>query len=180
MIRPIPVLLIAVSAVACSREAPPAQPPAPVGATTPMQTALVTTTAENEPVAPGAPAIPASSPEVASPTAPAAKPPEDVPLTPANGVAAPRSSGAAFVQSAPGIDKAQSPADQDSVREIRDLIAADKSLSATSRQITVVAKQGRVWLRGQVTTAEDRAALERLARQAGGVIDVKNELAVME
>jgi osmotically-inducible protein OsmY len=66
------------------------------------------------------------------------------------------------------------------VREIRELIAADKALSVTSRQITIVVKDGRVWLRGQVTTAQDRAALEKLARQAGGVIDVRNELVVME
>jgi osmotically-inducible protein OsmY len=101
-------------------------------------------------------------------------------LTPANGLGQPRPKQAQFVASAPGVDKANSAADQASVRELRELIAADKSLSATSRQVTVVAKDGRVWLRGQVTTAQDRATLERLARQAGGVIDVRNELVVME
>jgi osmotically-inducible protein OsmY len=103
-----------------------------------------------------------------------------VPLTPANGLGQPRPTHAQFVQSEPVVDKANSPADQESVREIRELIAADKALSVTSRQVTIVARDGRVWLRGQVTTAKDRASLERLARQAGGVIDVKNELVVME
>jgi hypothetical protein len=179
MIRPLPTLLFAVTALACSREAPPAQP-VRLAATTPMQTALVTTSENAAPVDPDAPRIPSSTPEVAPPTAPAVRSPDELPLTPANGLAQPRPTSAAFVQSEPGIDMAHGAADQSSVREIRELIAAEKSLSATSRQITVVAKDGRVWLRGQVTTAQDRSMLEKLARRAGGVIDVKNELVVME
>lgn len=179
MKRPISTLLFAAVALGCARQSPPAQP-VRMAATTPMQTALVTTSESAQPNDPDAPKILQSTAEVAPPSAPAAREPHEVPLTPANSLGQPRPTRAQFVQSEPVVDKANSPTDQASVREIRELIAADKSLSVTSRQVTIVVKDGRVWLRGQVTTAQDRAALERLARQAGGVIDVRNELVVME
>jgi osmotically-inducible protein OsmY len=84
------------------------------------------------------------------------------------------------VPSTPAVDKAGSPSDEESVREIRQLLAADQSLSATARRVTIVAREGRVWLRGQVNTAEERATIERAARQAIGVVDVRNELVVLE
>ena len=68
----------------------------------------------------------------------------------------------------------------DKVAVIRALLAADKSLSTTARQITIVAAKGRVRLTGQVNTAEERAAIERSARKAANVIDVKNQLVVMQ
>jgi osmotically-inducible protein OsmY len=77
-------------------------------------------------------------------------------------------------------DKSDSAQDQDSIREIRALLGADKMLAAIAPRVTIVARNGRVWLRGQVNTAEQRAGIERAARQAAGVIDVNNELVVME
>jgi len=59
-------------------------------------------------------------------------------------------------------------------------LAADKSLSPTARQITIIARRGRVYLIGQVNTAEERAAVERAARKAANVIDVTNRLVVLE
>jgi osmotically-inducible protein OsmY len=73
-----------------------------------------------------------------------------------------------------------SPADQESLREIRALLAADKSLSPTARKVTINVRKGRVRLSGQVNTAEERAAIERSARQAVNVIDVRNELVVLQ
>jgi len=46
--------------------------------------------------------------------------------------------------------------------------------------VTIVARNGRVWLRGQVNTAAQRAAIEKAARRAVGVIGVNNELVAME
>lgn len=169
----ITVLLCA--AAACSRESRPAVQTA-TPTTTPTQTALVAPA----PGEPGAPGIPTNNPEVAPPKTEAAPPPDETPLTPASTLGAARPSSAQLVPSNPVLDKADSPSDQESVREIRGLLAADKSLSATARQVTIVARDGRVWLRGQVNTAEERAAVERAARQAGGVVDVRNELLVME
>lgn len=170
----ITVLLCA--AAACSRESRP-QTAAPVTpTTTPMQTAMVVAA----PGQPGEPGIPTNNPEVAPPTAQASPPPDETPLTPASAAGQPRATSAQLVPSNPQLDKADSPSEQASAREIRELLSADKSLSATARQITIVVRDGRVWLRGQVNTAQERAAVERAARQAGGVVDVRNELVVME
>jgi hypothetical protein len=130
-------------------------------------------------------AAPAPVRPLATTATPPVVPPEpsvsqDEPLlTPASGVATPRTGSLELVPNAAPQDKADTAEDQASVREIRELLAADKSISPSAR-LTIVARNGRVWLRGQVTTAEERAAIERSARRAGGVVDVRNELVVME
>lgn len=169
----ITVLLCA--AAACSRESRP-QTAAPMTTTTPMQAPMVVAA----PGQPGEPGIPTNNPEVAPPTAQPSPPPDETPLTPASAPGQPRATSAQLVPSNSQLDKANSPSEQASVREIRELLSADKSLSATARQVTIVVRDGRVWLRGQVNTAQERAAVERAARQAGGVVDVRNELIVME
>jgi hypothetical protein len=50
----------------------------------------------------------------------------------------------------------------------------------SARQVTIIAAKGRVRLTGQVNTAEERAAIERSARKAANVIDVKNQLVVLQ
>jgi hypothetical protein len=165
------------AAAACSRESRPQTVQAAGTTTSPLQTALVATTQPGEP---GSPGIPTNNPHVAPPAAEASPPPDQTPLTPASARGEPRPTSAQLVPTNPALDKADSPSERESVREIRELLAADKALSATARQITIVVRDGRVWLRGQVNTAEERAAVERAARQAGGVVDVRNELVVME
>jgi BON domain len=120
-----------------------------------------------------------------SAAATAAPLPYEPPLTPASGVGSPRTASASLVSALaaptePARDTAESEQDQESIREIRALLASDKALSTTTSQVTIAARDGRVWLRGQVNTAEQRAAIERIARGAGGVLDVKNELVVLE
>ena len=106
----------------------------------------------------------------------------DPPLTPAssNGEARPVATPASFVPLDPDRDKPQRAGDVESIREIRQALAADKSLSESARKVIIVVREGRVWLRGNVNSTEERAAVERAARQAAGVITVRNELAVME
>lgn len=106
----------------------------------------------------------------------------DPPLTPASGNGNARlvSTSASFVPLDPDRDKPQRAGDVESIREIRQALAADKSLSESARKVVIVVREGRVWLRGSVISAEERAAVERAARQAAGVITVRNELAVME
>jgi hypothetical protein len=101
------------------------------------------------------------------------------PLTPASGVATPRTRPAPLVPN-DGVNQFSGPADEDSIRQIRELLAADRSLSPSARNVTIVARDGIITLRGQVNTAQERAAIERAARRGGGVIEVRNELAVME
>jgi osmotically-inducible protein OsmY len=83
------------------------------------------------------------------------------------------------VPSAPQGDKPHTISDQESIREIRARLAEDRALAPMAERVKIVARSGRVWLRGQVNTAEQRAAIEKAARRAAGVIDVNNELVVL-
>jgi hypothetical protein len=165
----------ATGVVACSHDSRPVAVQAPSTAAT--QTALVSTA---PPAEPGALNIPTNNPTVPAPIPPAPKAPDETPLTPSAGAAAARPSVAPSTPLDPTLDKAESSDDQESVREIRALLAADKSLSSTARKVTVSVRKGRVRLSGQVNTAEERAAVERSARQAANVIDVRNELVVLQ
>jgi|SRR6478752_2830081 len=169
------LLLASTTTWACSHESRPETAHAP--STSAMQTALVSTA---QPTESGAPSIPTNNPAVRAPVAPAAMPPEQVPLTASSGLGAPRPVAAGLVASDPALDKPESRDDEESIREIRALLAADKSLSPTARQVTIIARQGRVRLSGQVNTAEERASVERAARRAANVIDVRNELVVLQ
>jgi len=126
----------------------------------------------------------ASRPQtVPAPLAPAAAPlPDEAPLTltPASATGQPRPVAVALAPPEPAHDKAETIQDQESLREIREALAADKSLASTTSQVTIVVRDGRVQLRGQVNTAEERTAVEKAARRAGSVRDVKNEIFVME
>jgi len=165
-------------AVGCSHN--PAPQSARTPSTTPMQTALVAPAEPaNAPLAPGAASIP-TAPQVAPPQAPALQPAEERPVATSASLASPRPESLPSVARDPVRDQPETAADAESVREIRALLAADKSLSATARQITIVAAKGRVRLSGQVNTAEERAAVERAARKAANVIDVKNQVVVLQ
>lgn len=165
-------------ALACSHEPHPRS--APTAAPPPTFISRL----EEAPVKQSAPAesgIPTTAPSVAPPVAP--PPPPDIPISlkPASGTGSPRTATAALVPSAPAPDdKAESAQDQESVREIRSLLASDQTLAPVAAQVVIVARNGRVWLRGQVNTAAQRAAAEKAARQAAGVFTVKNELVALE
>jgi hypothetical protein len=165
--------------VACSHHQAPQTARAPAS-TTPMQTALVAPAEPaNAPLSPGAATIP-GNPQVAPPQAPAPSPAEARPIATSSNLASPRPDSLPSVPMDPVRDQPETSADAESVREIRALLAADKSLSTTARQITIIAAKGRVRLTGQVNTAEERAAVERAARKAANVIDVKNQLVVLQ
>jgi|GEM_PF-6072693 len=168
-----------VGAFACSHNQAPQTARAPTS-TTPMQTALVAPAEPAKPpLAPGAASIP-TEPRVAPPQAPALAPADDSPVSISSSFASPRPETLPAVAPDPVRDQSETSADAESVREIRALLAADKSLSATARQVTVIAAKGRVRLTGQVNTAEERAAVERAARKAANVIDVRNQLVVLQ
>jgi BON domain len=168
-----------IGALACSHNQAP-QTARATTSTTPMQTALVAPVEpDNAPLTPGAASIPNDA-QVAPPQAPAAKPADERPVTTASSLASPRPDSLPSVATDPVRDQSETSADAESVREIRALLAADKSLSPTARQITIVATKGRVRLTGQVNTAEERAAVERAARKAANVVDVKNQLVVLQ
>ncbi len=168
-----------VGVVACSHNQP-AQNALAAPSTAPKQAAPVATAEQPNPqLVPGAATIP-KDPQVEPPWAPASKPADQTPVVTSFNLASPRPGSVPPVAVDPKRDQAETSADEESVREIRALLAADKSLSATARQITIAARRGRVSLTGQVNTADERAAVERSARKAANVIDVKNQLVVLE
>lgn len=169
---------VATGAFACSHQQAPRTARSPsTGAT---QTALVAPPqSANTPITPGAASIP-NEPQVAPPQRPPIQPAEKLPIATSAGLASPRPESLPPVATDPVRDQPETGADAESIREIRALLAADKSLSATARQITIVAAKGRVRLSGQVNTAEERASIERAARKAANVIDVKNQLVVLQ
>jgi BON domain len=177
----IAMLLLAAGGLACSRQNEPPQvaaaAPAPAVPLPPGEREMAPTS-ESAPVATG---LPTSTPQVAPPTVPASPPADQTPLTltPASGTSPPRAS-AQLVPPSSARDKPKSSDDQESIREIRALLASDRNLAPFAPRVAIVARDGRVWLRGQVNTAEQRAAIEKLARQAAGVINVDNELVVSE
>lgn len=177
MKRIMTISIAAVAAFACSHHQ---QPPPATPSTSATQTALVAPPEPaNAPIAPGVAAIP-SEPQVAPPKAPAVQPAEKLPVATSSNFAAPRPESLPAVAPDPVRDQPETSADAESIREIRALLAADTSLSATARQVTVIAVKGRVRLTGQVNTAAERAAVERAARKAANVIDVKNQLVVLQ
>jgi len=106
--------------------------------------------------------------------------PYDEPMTPASGVGSGRTVSMGLVPTETARDQAASAQDEESIREIRSLLVGDRSLATLATGIRIVARDGRVWLRGQVNTREQRATVEKMARGAVGVRDVRNELVVLE
>jgi hypothetical protein len=174
------MLLCAAGALACSHTSR-----SPSAASTSSSAPARVETAQVSQSAPTERGIPTNTPPVAPPTAPVVPPPDQTPftLTPASGVGSPRTASAQLVPSpsteASG-DRGDNAQDQESIREIRAAMASDRALASVASQVKIVAKKGRVWLRGQVSTSAQRASIERAARQAAGVFSVNNELTVME
>jgi len=174
----IAILLFAASAVACAHSSRPATPTASTAPASPTRVE----TAQVSESAPPASGIPRNPPVVTPPAQAAVPPPDQTPLTmaPAAGVGLPRNSSAQLVPNTPALDKGDSAKDHESIRDIRSLLASDQALSPIAAQVTILARNGRVWLRGQVTSKEQRAAIEKTARKAAWVVDVKNELVTLE
>jgi hypothetical protein len=175
------VLLCMAGALGCSRTSRPSQPPTS-GWNTPAPGQRVETAQVSE-SAPPQQGIPTNTPPVAPPAAPIVPPPDQTPmtLTPASGVGSPRTATAQLVPSTQASgDRGDNAQDQEAIREIRAAMASDRALSPTLSQVTIIAKKGRVWLRGQVSTSAQRAGIEKAARQAAGVFSVNNELTVLE
>jgi hyperosmotically inducible periplasmic protein len=112
----------------------------------------------------------------------------DEPLTPASGVGEARptteeaqpsseSSSDAATNNA-GINQGDTEADMALTLRVRESLLADPNLSFIAKSITIVARDGRVTLRGLVNTQQERAMVERIARQVGPVRQVENQLGV--
>jgi hyperosmotically inducible periplasmic protein len=75
------------------------------------------------------------------------------------------------------MDQGTSEADVERTRQIRSAITSTDGMSMQARNVKVITREGAVTLRGPVANAEERAAIEAIARQAGAT-RVDNQLEI--
>lgn len=68
--------------------------------------------------------------------------------------------------------------DRNITASIRRTLVADKSLSATAKNVKIVTSGGKVTLRGNVKSDDEKSAIESAAKATPGVTDVDNKLDV--
>ena len=76
------------------------------------------------------------------------------------------------------LDQSNDPADVETTRKIRQGITDDDSLGMNARNVKVITTAGVVTLRGPVATANERTAIETIARSTPGVKQIHNEIEV--
>lgn len=76
------------------------------------------------------------------------------------------------------LDQSTNPDDEKITRELRQSITNDSSLSMNAHNVKVVTNDGVVTLRGPVRNDDERAIIERKAREVPGVARVDNQLEV--
>jgi len=70
--------------------------------------------------------------------------------------------------------------DRDMARHIRHDVVHDKSLSTYGHNVKIIAKSGKVTLRGPVHSEDEKRAIEEHARKYAGDGNVTNEVTVKE
>ena len=63
-------------------------------------------------------------------------------------------------------------------QEIRKALVADKSLSTYAHNVKVIARNGRVTLKGPVRTTEEKKVVETKAAEVAGAANITNQLSV--
>jgi len=76
-------------------------------------------------------------------------------------------------------DQSHSPADLDLTRRIRQAVEDDDALSANGKNIKIVARDGKVTLRGPVKDANEKKAIGDKANLVAGAGNVDNQLEVI-
>jgi osmotically-inducible protein OsmY len=68
------------------------------------------------------------------------------------------------------------PTDRDLSKRVRQSLMSDKSLSTYAHNIKIVARDGKVTLKGPVRSEEEKSAIEAKATEVAGAGNVTNEL----
>lgn len=74
------------------------------------------------------------------------------------------------------IDQGNNTADLETTQKIRQALMADESLSSNAKNAKVITNGGTITLRGAVSNAAEKAALETYARKNAGQNQVDNQL----
>jgi len=72
------------------------------------------------------------------------------------------------------IDQDEDTASVNTTAEIRKRVLAVDGLSVNARNVKIITGQGKVTLRGPVASEEERAAIERIAKEVAGADKVEN------
>jgi len=76
-------------------------------------------------------------------------------------------------------DKAGNAAsDREIMQKVRKAVMDDKSLSTYAHNVKIIAKDGKVTLKGPVRSEEEKAAIERIANENAGSGNVTNEITI--
>ena len=75
-------------------------------------------------------------------------------------------------------DQSNSPADLKITQAIRQALMKDSELSMAAKNIKVITANGQVTLRGPVTTAQEKAKIDQLAKSAAGGAHIDDQLDV--
>src|SRR6476620_6212337 len=75
-------------------------------------------------------------------------------------------------------DQSNSSADLKITQAIRQALLKDSELSMTAKNIKVITANGQVTLRGPVTTAQEKAKIDQLAKSAAGGAHIDDQLDV--
>lgn len=79
----------------------------------------------------------------------------------------------------PTADQAKNNAgDRELMQNIRRAVMDDKSLSTNAHNVKIIAKHGKVTLKGPVDSEEEKHAVERKAAEVAGAGNVVNEISV--
>jgi osmotically-inducible protein OsmY len=76
------------------------------------------------------------------------------------------------------LDQSNSPEDLKITQAIRQAIVKDDALTMTAKNVKIITAGGMVTLRGPVKTAEEKAKIEKIAKDAAGAAKVDNQLEV--
>jgi len=79
----------------------------------------------------------------------------------------------------PTADQAKNnPADRDVMQKIRKAVMDDKSLSTAAHNVKIISQSGKVTLKGQVPSSDEKDRIEKVAREVAGAANVTNEITV--
>ena len=76
------------------------------------------------------------------------------------------------------IDQSNKPEDLKLTQDIRKAVMKDEGLTMTAKNIKIITAEGRVTLRGPVSTQEEKTKIESLAKATAGKTPVDNQLEV--
>lgn len=76
------------------------------------------------------------------------------------------------------MDQGESESDRELTARIRKSVVSDDQLSFRAKNVKIITRDGRVTLRGPVKSEQERASIERIAREIAGSTRVTNELEI--